>query len=67
MGLQLLFSALLCFIAAAHAGQLTVRSPRVTIIGPDGGQQSSEQYATRFLITRMERNDLKQNFTHKTP
>ena len=57
MGFQSLFSALLCFIAAAHAGQLTVRSPRLTIIGPDGGQLSSEQYVTLFLITRMERNN----------
>ena len=66
MGFELLFSALLFFIAAAHAGQLTVKSPRVTIIGPDGGQRSSEQYVTRFLITRMERNNLKQNLPHKT-
>jgi hypothetical protein len=58
MGFQSLFSALLCFVAAAHAGQLTVRSPRLTIFGRDGGQLSSEQYVTRFLITRMERNNL---------
>ncbi|KAI0277915.1 Oligosaccharyltransferase subunit Ribophorin II-domain-containing protein [Russula aff. rugulosa BPL654] len=43
MGLQSLFSALLCFIAAAHAAQLTVRSPRFTILGSDGSQLSSEQ------------------------
>jgi oligosaccharyltransferase complex subunit delta (ribophorin II) len=49
MGFQSLFSALLCFIAAAHAAQLTVRSPRFTILGPDGSQLSSEQYATCFL------------------
>jgi oligosaccharyltransferase complex subunit delta (ribophorin II) len=57
MGFQSLFSALLCFIAAAHAAQLTVRSPRLTIFGPDGSQLSSEQYATHFLITRMESNN----------
>lgn len=57
MGFQSLFSALLCFIAAAHAAQLTVRSPILTILGPDGGQLSSEQYANRFLITLMESNN----------
>ena len=65
MGFQSLFSALLCFIAAAHAGQLTVRSPRLTISSPDGSQLSSEQYVTRFLMTRKERNNYKQNIPHK--
>jgi hypothetical protein len=55
MGFQSLFPALLCFIAAVHAGQLAVRSPRLTILGPDGSHLSSEQYVTCFLITRMER------------
>jgi oligosaccharyltransferase complex subunit delta (ribophorin II) len=57
MGFPSLFSALLCFIAAAHAGQLTVQSPRLTIIGPDGGQLSSEQYATHILFTLTEKNN----------
>ena len=48
MGLQSLFSVLLCFIAVAHAGQLTVRSPRLTVFGHDGSQLSSEQYATHI-------------------
>ncbi|KAI9509040.1 oligosaccharyl transferase delta subunit [Russula earlei] len=42
MGLQPLFLSLVCFIAAAHAGQLAVQSPRLIVTGPDGGQLRSE-------------------------
>ncbi|KAH9979768.1 oligosaccharyl transferase delta subunit [Russula compacta] len=45
MGFQSLFSTLLCFLAIAHAGQLTVQSPRLTIFGPDGSQLRSELIA----------------------
>jgi len=44
MGFQPFFLALLFFIVAAHAGQLTIQSPRLTVIGPDGGQLRSEPY-----------------------
>ncbi|KAH9962937.1 oligosaccharyl transferase delta subunit [Russula dissimulans] len=42
MGFQPFFLALICFVAAAHAGQLTIQSPRLTVIGSDGGQLRSE-------------------------
>ncbi|KAI0301658.1 Oligosaccharyltransferase subunit Ribophorin II-domain-containing protein [Multifurca ochricompacta] len=42
MSLQSLFLVLLGYIAAVHAGQLTLRSPRLTVLGPDGGQLRSE-------------------------
>ncbi|KAH9985505.1 Oligosaccharyltransferase subunit Ribophorin II-domain-containing protein [Russula vinacea] len=43
MGVQSLFSTLLCFIVAVHAAQLTVRSPRLTVFGPDGNQLNSKE------------------------
>ena len=56
MGVQSLFSTLLCFIAAVHAAQLTVRSPRLTVFGPDGNQLNSKEYATHLssLLVRKE-------------
>ena len=46
MGPQILFSVLFCLIAAANAGQLSLQSPKLTVIGPDGGKLRSEQYVT---------------------
>ncbi|KAI0250640.1 oligosaccharyl transferase delta subunit [Lactifluus subvellereus] len=42
MGFQSVFSVLICLIAAAHASQLTLQSPRLTVLGPDGSQLRSE-------------------------
>ncbi|KAI9438672.1 oligosaccharyl transferase delta subunit [Lactarius indigo] len=42
MGPQILLSVLFCLIAAAHAGQLSLQSPKLTVIGPDGGKLRSE-------------------------
>ena len=50
MGFQSLFLAFLYFIAAAHAGQLTVQSPRLTVFGSDGDQLRSEVYATHLYL-----------------
>jgi hypothetical protein len=48
MGFQSLLWALFCFITAVYAGQLTVQSPRLTVLGSDGDQLRSEAYATRL-------------------
>jgi len=42
MGLQILFSVFLYLIAAAHAGQLSLQSPKLTVIGPNGGKLRAE-------------------------
>lgn len=52
MGFKSVFSVLLCLIAAAHAGQLTLQSPRLTVLGPDGSQLRSESYVTQLHFLR---------------
>ncbi|KAH9164854.1 oligosaccharyl transferase delta subunit [Lactarius sanguifluus] len=42
MGPQILLSVLFCLIAAVHAGQLSLQSPKLTVVGPDGGKLRSE-------------------------
>ena len=46
MGLPILFSVFFYLIAAAHAGQLSLQSPKFTVLGPDGGKLRSEEYVT---------------------
>jgi len=43
MGLQILFSVLFGLIVTAHAGQLSLQSPKLTVVGPDGSNLRSEQ------------------------
>ncbi|KAI0298747.1 Dolichyl-diphosphooligosaccharide--protein glycosyltransferase subunit Swp1 [Multifurca ochricompacta] len=38
--------------AAVHAGQLTLRSPRLTVLGPDGGQLRSEPMTKQDFLTK---------------
>ena len=50
MGLQILFSVFFYLIAAAHAGQLSLQSPKLTVVGPNGAKLRSESYATSPVL-----------------
>ncbi|KAN0127136.1 Oligosaccharyltransferase subunit Ribophorin II domain containing protein [Lactarius tabidus] len=42
MAISIFFSVFFYLIAAAHAGQLSLQSPKLTVSGPDGGKLRSE-------------------------
>ncbi|KAF8257601.1 Oligosaccharyltransferase subunit Ribophorin II-domain-containing protein [Lactarius quietus] len=49
MGLPILFSVFFYLIAAAHAGQLSLQSPKLTVSGPNGAKLRSEGISLQKL------------------